>query len=641
MRRLRHHFRVILLCLVCVGANAAFESKSYAQPEGCEAVHGSSNWFKGVCRDIGRGLDDVWFWFTDLFDKPRKKDRENEAAEEVHPQEFFVRWLDDVDIHDGNPWVDDSDWESMVESAIADAEDEARYLAEVEMLDLVHSLIGDFEAAREEHLDIAQEVYDSLAPGSSELEDLIAHPAILDTLETIRLSAPSEHPVLATVATAHQRHSEAQTWFDRSDSLLDALLGKVSDLEAVETYRDDAWFEFPTGLPLAVQEISGRIQELTSILEDYFEEIDDAPFDEDSDYRAWLCDLEWWMVESIVQHEIRSGIDLEWENLPIFGGCGEGEPHAAGISVAGSRSPSPEEIIRVIQLGDSYSAGLGTLDDRVPAPPSGQGHCNDPEYSNIQVTPGFRLAEHIEQTTGRQVRYVFAACAGAEVYRSNPDLQDQWHRIMAEELDLGTGENTIIVFTFGGNDLRTWRDLSWPELMQDCFWYDCAHPLVIRGNQIENIAELYSEYVHYLREIARDVPDATIRVLGYPTPFQPVFRDTFGPGNNSDGPSDRRHCRGMLSISVTEADFLDGQSNLAIDALQAAVADAASYSWIDLWFQDVRPLFRGHGLCDARNSFLNNIGVNIWQLEAQANSLHPRIEGYDAYFHALLDSLGW
>lgn len=308
-----------------------------------------------------------------------------------------------------------------------------------------------------------------------------------------------------------------------------------------------------------------------------------------------------------------------------------------------------EEVTTVIQLGDSYSAGFGVLDTNVPAPPDGQTHCDDPKYSRQEVSPGYRLTELIEAETGRDVDFVFEACGGAQVFADgSADLAAQWEqakdRLLDLEVELGTGEGTVIVLTFGGNDVRTVGGDSWVDVVTYCtFEVDPLHDCNTFPNayylQIHNLPEVHLEVAIALANIAAEVPEATIRFLGYPIPFQPVHSVALSlPGGPFIGLPPT--CLGMTGLSIFEADFLDSQANILNAVLENAVFLASGTTVVDLEFVDVDSYFRQHGACSTSQPFVNDIDW-IAPFVPEANSLHPLHRGWNAYFQALRDDLGW
>ncbi|MCH9648447.1 MAG: hypothetical protein K0U98_09420 [Deltaproteobacteria bacterium] len=308
-----------------------------------------------------------------------------------------------------------------------------------------------------------------------------------------------------------------------------------------------------------------------------------------------------------------------------------------------------EEVTTVIQLGDSYSAGFGVLDTDVPGPPDGQTHCDDPKYSRQEVSPGYRLTELIEAETGRDIEFVFEACGGAQVFEDgSADLASQWeqakNQLLDLEVELGAGEGTVIVLTFGGNDVRTVGGDSWVDVVTYCtFEVDPFHDCNAYPNayylQIHNLPEIQLEVAIALANIAAEVPEATIRYLGYPIPFQPVHSVALSlPGGPFIGLPPT--CLGMTGLSIYEANFLDSQANVLNSVLENAVFLANGTTVVDLGYVDVDSYFRQHGACSTTQPFVNDIDW-IAPFVPEANSLHPLQQGWNAYFQALRDDLGW
>ncbi|MCH9646915.1 MAG: hypothetical protein K0U98_01680 [Deltaproteobacteria bacterium] len=621
-----------------------------AQPEGCD--FGGSNWFQHACSEIGDFVSNVWRDIGRLFDPPPKREREEQAAGVVHPRSFFDRWLDENEIHDGNPWVSGTAWIDMIEDSVADAQQEAGDMAAGQMRDVVDSVMEDTEAEFEEHCRVASELEEEIRDLAEPIEDLArdeARSRLDEILDTIRSEAPQHHPIQQTVDQAASWLAGSVYFADLAEALLSAIgsdRGDACSKHAADYFSED-WYDYPSGLDAAVEGFSEEVREVQYIVRRIFDRIDDGDFSED--YQEWLCDLEWWIFEALILHDIRGGSDIDWSALPGFGSC-EGEPHAVGVSAAGSSAPPPEEIDFVIQLGDSYSAGFGVLPTDPPAPPGGQGHCDNPIYSHQEATPGFQLVEYIQDVSGNEPQFIFEACGGAELLQRH--LEVQWNNVQSLGLELGTGEGTIIVFTIGGNDVRTRSGLDWVSVVSLCIRTDCLEGDGAFQNEINNLPGIAGELLDQLELINYQLPDATIRVLGYPLALQPMLPHALmeqqhpveqppGGGRPSAGDGSARRCPGLSGMSVEEADFLDGQTRLLNEMLPPAVEEAASFRFINLSFVEVQSLFRGHGACNNEDPFINDVDYNLWPPSVEANSLHPLQGGWDAYFHAFLDSLGW
>lgn len=266
-------------------------------------------------------------------------------------------------------------------------------------------------------------------------------------------------------------------------------------------------------------------------------------------------------------------------------------------------------ITQVVQLGDSYSAGYGVLGANRPA--SG-GSCGDDRFFDESVVPGGRLADSLG------VPLEFHACGGAEI----PEVLQQFRTAQASIS--GDGSGTLIVFTAGGNDVRSVRGEMWTDLLQRCILWDgsCERR---SANQLGNLDEVAQSMGALVDEIATSLPGAQIRVLGYPELFQRT------PG-----------CWGVTGVDRREADFLDGLGRELNDALEAAVAGVADVRGGDIEWVDVEDRFDDHGACQTEWSgqrYVNDTEFVPWTVTVAANSFHPTAQGYNAYSQALNDSL--
>ena len=266
-------------------------------------------------------------------------------------------------------------------------------------------------------------------------------------------------------------------------------------------------------------------------------------------------------------------------------------------------------IHHVVQLGDSYSAGYGVLSNYRAA---SAGECLQAGYFDSQVVPGGRLATQIGAS------YEFQACGGAEV----DDVVQQFRTALPTIEGDGTG--TLIVFTAGGNDLRSQRGEMWPDLLQRCILWDlsCEKRSL---NRVGNMGTVKSRMTALVDEIAVSAPGATVRVLGYPELMQRT------PG-----------CWGVTGVDRNEADFLDSIARDLNDNLESAVTEVANNRGVDMQWVDVEAAFDDHGACQTSWSgqrYVNDTVFVPWSVTVASNSFHPTANGYTAYSQQLNASL--
>ena len=281
----------------------------------------------------------------------------------------------------------------------------------------------------------------------------------------------------------------------------------------------------------------------------------------------------------------------------------------AGILGFAAPALANTPINQVVQLGDSYSAGYGVLAANRAATGA---DCGDDRFFDTSAVPGGRLAASLG------VPLEFQACGGAEI----PDVVEQFRT--AQAAISGDGSGTLIVFTAGGNDVRSVRGEMWTDLLQRCILWDgsCERR---SANQLGNLDAVAQDMSALVDEIATALPGAQIRVLGYPELFQRT------PG-----------CWGVTGVDRREADFLDGLARELNDALEAAVVGVADASGGDIAWVDVETDFDDHGACQTEWSgerFVNDTEFVPWTLTVAANSFHPTAQGYDAYSRALTASI--
>lgn len=264
---------------------------------------------------------------------------------------------------------------------------------------------------------------------------------------------------------------------------------------------------------------------------------------------------------------------------------------------------------QVVQLGDSYSAGYGVLDaDRA----ADSGDCLEPGYFDSSVVPGGQLAAELG------VPLEFQACGGAEI----ADVVEQFDA--ARPSITGEGVGTTVVFTAGGNDVRSVRGDSWTDLLQRCILRDFSCEKR-SANQLGNLDQVADEMTALVERIAESTPGAQVRVLGYPELFQ---RSPW--------------CWGVTGVDRNEADFLDGLARELNNALEEAVNAVADSHEADVAWVDLEDAFDDHGACQTKRSgerFVNDTEFVPWSLTIASNSFHPTADGYEAYRQALFGSL--
>jgi hypothetical protein len=310
---------------------------------------------------------------------------------------------------------------------------------------------------------------------------------------------------------------------------------------------------------------------------------------------------------------------------------------AASVLLAGSASSvtaSAPPVQRIVTLGDSYSSGTGIhrkasdYDDHGPpaqtfSPVTRIG--NSACLRELDETPGPRLA------AGLGVPSVFVACAGATV----ADIHNQLEVAAIP----GTGRGTVVALTVGGNDLRSGRGETWPQVLLRCITSAACHESA--RNQIANLDVVRADLTSLYTAVGDRYPDVTLRVLGYPRMMQPGSR-----------------CDGVTGFSRSEAAWVDTQIDELNGAIGAAVRTAAASTGADLRFVPVVTEFENRGACRfwQRDRYVNDAvfgetlsrsmtdGVvrDHWTggpLTISAASFHPSSAGYVAYQRALAGSL--
>ncbi len=260
----------------------------------------------------------------------------------------------------------------------------------------------------------------------------------------------------------------------------------------------------------------------------------------------------------------------------------------------------------VIQIGDSYSSGVGLYED---ASSYDDATC----WRDNSDTPAARVASL------RGGRLVNTSCIGGH---AGDTIPAQFAAAMPAGSD---GTNTLIVLTAGGNDVKTKRGEEWPDLVKRCIlklsFTGCNRE---DANQVANLTDVGSKLDALYDQMARKAPRASVRVLGYPRMMQPD--STWG-------------CPGVTGIGTGEGRWFDSQVDALNATIAAAVSRARTRTGVDFKFIDVASYFAGGGACRRwQSDRLVNDRIGSLTNPSSA-SFHPSAKGWDAYFRALYAGL--
>jgi hypothetical protein len=274
----------------------------------------------------------------------------------------------------------------------------------------------------------------------------------------------------------------------------------------------------------------------------------------------------------------------------------DGKHGANGTSAAGGK---------VVTIGDSYSSGTGIHKNL--ADYEGGECCRD-----WKTIPGARYAS-AEGMTGINV-----ACAGGEL----PDVHEQFDQLQADyTADAASGwDGSLILFTIGGNDLRTAQGESWPQLLQSCImsFYGKCHEK--SENQLVNFNQLQADLTQFYTKVAQGARKASIRVMGYPRLLQRGW-----------------HCIPVPGLAASAANWADSQVDTLNLRLGQAVAEVRSkVPGVDIEFVDVTN-FITKGACSTGSNEVHGIVMAGGGLSPM--SMHPSQRGYDKYYEAFGQSM--
>jgi len=271
---------------------------------------------------------------------------------------------------------------------------------------------------------------------------------------------------------------------------------------------------------------------------------------------------------------------------------------------------------KVVTLGDSYSSGCGI-------------YANEGDYSG---TPASCLKDSDRIAGGQYaaatgMESVNFACAGDLIDSGSASDGPQGIVNQFDELqaaypeDAAAGwEGSVITFTIGGNDVRTFDGDSWAGVLGGCILcFGCACH-TDSGNQPANLDDVQAKATQFYTTLAQNASKARIRVMGYPKLLQ------------AEGSS----CS-VAFLNVAASRWMDEQVELANDRLRQGVADVkALYPSVDMEFVSMTGVIT-RGACARSGKEIGGFSL-FGGLGPQ--TFHPLQAGYDKYGEALSASLG-
>lgn len=236
---------------------------------------------------------------------------------------------------------------------------------------------------------------------------------------------------------------------------------------------------------------------------------------------------------------------------------------ALGITLGGATSAGASGV-NYVALGDSYSSGVGSTSN----------YLNSCDQSKAAYPYLYDTATHPSS-------FSFQACTGA--------TSSSTESSQLGALNSGT---TLVSVTDGGNDV------GFSTVMEDCVLGDdsyCLNAVHNAENTAKNqlpgwLGTLYSD-------IRTHAPNAHVVVLGYPEFY------------------DLSKSSSCVGLDTTKRTALDQGADLLDSVIQGEVGKYGNYS-----FEDVRPYFAGHQLCDS-DEWLHSLS---WPI---SDSYHPTAAG--------------
>ena len=190
----------------------------------------------------------------------------------------------------------------------------------------------------------------------------------------------------------------------------------------------------------------------------------------------------------------------------------------------------PRKLVTMTVLGDSYSAGNGTLKDGYPA----DGSYRSPKNYGSVLT-GMLNQKNTDTTYQLDVK----AWSGAQIATGDHNIISQ-----ADTMDPHTG---VILMTAGGNDL------NFTSIVENCFldstwaFYKCGESVDEAKEKIDSALKNTTTLLTHIQNRLADPKHTVVILVGYPYLIQ-SGRDR----NGKDVPSTR--------VRVAENEFLNNQS---------------------------------------------------------------------------------
>jgi len=271
---------------------------------------------------------------------------------------------------------------------------------------------------------------------------------------------------------------------------------------------------------------------------------------------------------------------------------------------------------KVVTLGDSYSSGSGIYrrESEYPGTPS----------SCVKDADRNAGGQHAAANGMESVNF---ACSGDLIDSGSASdgpqgIVNQFDQLQAAYPDDAAAgwEGSVITFTIGGNDVRTYDGDSWAGVLGGCILcFGCAcHEQ--SGNQPANLDEIQAKATQFYTTLAQNASKARIRVMGYPKLLQ-----------ESGG-----RCSVPL-LNVAASRWMDEQVELANARLLQGVSDVkALYPSVDMQFVPMSDVIT-RGACASSG---NEIGGFSIFAGVGPQTFHPLQAGYDKYAEALGASLG-
>jgi lysophospholipase L1-like esterase len=279
----------------------------------------------------------------------------------------------------------------------------------------------------------------------------------------------------------------------------------------------------------------------------------------------------------------------------------------AVLAVAGVAAPlvgvpgpaaAQDDAFVYVALGDSYASGEGTFDYGSARDAYGG---DDDCHRSDRAWPAL-LRDRLEAALPGPVRFIFAACSGADTANVLTSAQGSEGVPQIERIP---PDADLVTVQITGNDAH------YGPVLENCtidLWGDC---LALEDDLDTDVAGNYGRLLAVLDAVAARAPGAVVVLVDYPVIFPEPGGDLsctkYAFGQNIDRPEHLMFLRHWFR--------------------QTDVTRQAARALTTARFVQLRDLFAGHDVCSGRDRRWANPLVTRWFVPRD-ESYHPNVTGH-------------